>query len=134
MVTANRGENIVEQGADWGRVGAEVRAGRIKAGYRSQEAAAEAAHISISAWRNIEGGAREEPRRVTLEAVCRVLGWPEDTLTRLAAGEPLEEILNQTLRRIAELEARVGQIEETLRRLERRQPRRTPKGDGDSAR
>jgi hypothetical protein len=70
--------------------------------FRSARAAAAAADVSESLWRQVESGRRSvgsnafvaaRPGATTRMAICRALRWTDDSLDRLEAGDdPIESI------------------------------------------
>lgn len=70
----------------WGRAGEAVEARRGVKRWTQQQAA-EAAHVDVSTWQEIEAGRGHASRWNTLAAVADALGWQPDQIQRIAAGE-----------------------------------------------
>lgn len=106
-----------------------IRARRIESGY-SQPKAAEAAGISITTWNSIEKG-RSSGAPLARAAICRLLGWTQDSIDRLERGEDVVELAapahdgggvfepqdGSMSERLAHLEREVQRLERALRRL-----------------
>jgi transcriptional regulator with XRE-family HTH domain len=75
--------------AAWGRLGREIRRRRAAKGL-TQDQLGELAGCSGTTIRNLEAGKRG--RQLTLPAICRALGWTEDSyLLILDGGPPMVE-------------------------------------------
>lgn len=59
----------------------------------TQTEAAARAGISLATWNLLEGGRQEKFRPFTLRKASVGLGWPDDTLERIADGEDPDEVL-----------------------------------------
>jgi transcriptional regulator with XRE-family HTH domain len=71
----------------WGRLGDQVRRRRTALRMKQSELAA-AAEVSVNTIVNIEKGSRA--RQLTLPAICRALGWSDDSAIRILDGEAPE--------------------------------------------
>lgn len=104
----------------WARLGEAIRDRRRALGM-SQLELAQAAGISEAMLRVIERARRTNVRPVTLGAVARALGWTRDSVDRvLAGGDPvLDEDRDRSVaelkRQVAELQARLDEVERDLR-------------------
>lgn len=104
----------------WVRLGEAIRDRRRALGM-SQLELAQAAGISEAMLRVIERARRTNVRPVTLGAVARALGWTRDSVDRvLAGGDPvLDEDRDRSVaelkRQVAELQARLDEVERDLR-------------------
>jgi transcriptional regulator with XRE-family HTH domain len=85
----------------------------------SKAAAARAAGVSDTWWRALESGrvitptgeeAVFNPSGVKAQAACRALGWPDDCIDRLRAGEPLGELDAIPVDTVQMLTAILGEI------------------------
>lgn len=102
---------------DWQRVADAVADRRAEMGFKRQEDAAEAADVGVTVWREIEGAKKTVYRRGTLTRIAKLFGWPPDMLQRIAAGEdPPASTDPATLRRLEQVEERLGRLEEAVDR------------------
>ena len=77
-----------ERAGSWPRVAQCVSSRRAELGLTLERAAARAG-VDVATWERIETAARPGYRAHRVQAVCRSLGWTDDSFDRvLAGGEP----------------------------------------------
>jgi hypothetical protein len=102
---------------DWQRVARHVRARRMKLGLKQRNTP----DVSAATWSKIENGAQESYKPFVVANIERTLGWPSGTISDIGAGGSPPDDEGPTLgERVATLEQRFTQIEQTLARLLRR--------------
>jgi hypothetical protein len=124
----------------WVAIGKRISARRVELGYWAINDAERNSDVSASTWSNMERGYRIDngkklalsPQPRTIMAIAAALGWGEDWLERLAAGEdPVEkftprdvtgakdanaEVLADIRRQLVALTEAVAEIRAEMRR------------------
>lgn len=78
---------MIKDPAAWGRLGAALRNARLRQGM-SQRVLAQTAGVSVPAVQSAEAGKVPKGRMpYTLPRIAAALGWPEDAIDRILAGD-----------------------------------------------
>lgn len=102
---------MADQAAAWVQLGDLVRRRRVHLGMTQREAAAEA-DVSATTWNLLELGKQPSYRPLTLRAVERTLGWPDDFInTIIETGEaPVLEVVQEDGRPSVDFNSRIARL------------------------